>query len=156
MSPDLFLTTAVRPALALLPEPLRSGAAEAQLVAIAWQESRIAHRHQIGGPAHSFLQFEFNGVRALLGHKGVREAVTGLFSALSYPWPTTPYYIHQAVEHNDVLACGLGRLLLAASPLPLGTDAESGWRIYLDAWRPGKPKPETWAEAWAVGQEAVR
>lgn len=54
--------------------------------------------------------------------------------------------IWNAIEHDDVLAAGLARLLLFSDPRPLpDVDNETGaWALYLRTWRPGKPHAATW------------
>lgn len=155
MTPAWFLQHAVRPALALLPAEMTSPAAAAMVIAICHQESRLHHRHQIGGPARGFAQFEFRGMQGVLAHPRSKQAAGDVMTALEYR--TTPYGLHVALEHNDVLMAAFARLLLwtSALPLPAEQDADAGWRLYQDAWRPGKPRPETWDDAFAVGWTAV-
>jgi len=47
------------------------------------------------------------------------------------------------------------RLLLWTLPSALPTTADEGWTQYLDAWRPGKPHPATWAGHWATADLAI-
>ena len=66
--------------------------------------------------------------------------------------------LHAALEHNDILACGIARLLLWTLPgkLPGPDEAEKGWQQYLAAWRPGKPHQATWAANFAEAVKAVQ
>lgn len=137
----------------VLPAPLHSAKATRLLVAIGWQESRFLHRRQIGGPARGFWQFETAGVGGVLAHPSSRDLIRAALQALQYTNPPTPYGCHQAIEHNDVLAATFARLLVWTSPLPLPETAEDGWRLYLSTWRPGKPHPETWTQAWQIASE---
>lgn len=139
-------------ALSILPASMASPEAAAMLLAIGYQESRFAARVQVGGgPARGFWQFERGGVAAVMGPKETRDALQGAASALCYPLPLTPWGCFDALTHNDVLACVCARLLLwnVPDPLPAKDHPEAGWAIYLKAWRPGKPRVESWSDAWA-------
>lgn len=136
-------------ALSVLPAAMSSPKAVRMLLAIGWQESRFQYRVQIGGPARGFYQFEqAGGVRGVLGHEQTRLIVRDAISALGYRPELTPFGCYQAIEHNDVLATVFARLLLWTDPAPLPVDEATGWTVYLRTWRPGKPHPETWPEAW--------
>lgn len=140
-------------ALVLLPAPMTSPAAEAFLLAIAMQESGCRTRRQERiGPARGFWQFEQNGVQGVLSHPRSRPHVALLLEELVYPSTVSPYQLHLAIEHNDLLACAFARLLLwtVPAPLPLGDNPEEAWQQYLDAWRPGTPRPATWAAHYAL------
>ena len=58
-----------------------------------------------------------------------------------------PDAIYAALEYDDVLAAGVARLLLWTDPkaLPPVGDVDAAWALYLRTWRPGKPKPDSWA-----------
>jgi len=58
--------------------------------------------------------------------------------------------IWDAIEHDDVLAAGLARLLLWSDSgrLPAVGDADAAWSLYLRTWRPGKPHPQTWPDLY--------
>lgn len=155
MTPELFLRIAVVPALSLLPERMDSAAARAMIVAIALQESKLLHRHQVGGPAHGFLQFERGGgVAGVLQHRASSLWIGLACQELGYA--STVDACYAAIEHNDVLACIFARLLLWTLPdaMPGRDDVEVAWQQYLDSWRPGKPHISTWDEhytrAWAL------
>lgn len=141
----------------VLPDIMASDEADAMLLAIALQESSCAHRKQVNGPAKGFWQFEAGGgVRGVLTHPRSRSHAKAALVALCYKPTLTAKEIHAALEHNDVLACVWARLLLWTLPqgLPQADDADTGWQLYLAAWRPGKPHPKTWAahyaRAWAL------
>lgn len=151
-----ILEFAIDPVLALLPAKMTSDKARVMLLAIALQESRITHRKQIGGPAKSFLQFESGGgVKGVMSHKASTEHAKSLCSALAVPFDRAS--IFQAMEFNDVLAFGLGRLLLYTDPkaLPEIGDAQAAWDLYLRVWRPGRPHRQTWDELYAVACKVV-
>lgn len=156
MSPELFLRLAIRPALELLPSPMRGTRAEAMILAICLQESKLSARRQISrltnrptGPARGFPQFETIGVAGVLQHRASQSHALRLCHVLRVPPDVLT--VHAAIEHNDVLAAGFARLNLWThrDPLPPATEPAAGWRIYLEVWRPGAPHPETWPEHWS-------
>jgi hypothetical protein len=126
------------------------------LIAIGLQESRFLYRRQMhDGPARGAWQFErMGGVAGVLDHQKTAPLIAPICELLRYPAESTA--CHVAIEHNDVLATCLARLLLWMDPRPLPSalEADKGWLIYLATWRPGKPHPETWpahfAEAWQI------
>lgn len=135
-------------ALLLLPAKMTSQQAEVMLLAIGLQESRFEHRRQLVGrppkpvgPAKSFWQGEQGGgmVTGLLRYHDdkVRDIVHGL-CALRGVAPE-PRPVWDAIEHDDVLAAGLARLLLYTDPakLPKLGDEDGAWQLYLRTWRPG-------------------
>lgn len=156
MTPQTFVAAAVAPALALLGPQYRSREAMAMLVAIGLQESGLRARHQYGnGPAHGLLQFELIGCRGVLEHPASAAAARRLCDDLLYT--PDPLEVYDAIEYADVLAAGFARLALWRLPDPLpGRDGEAqAWAQYLEAWRPGRPKPEPWAGHYAGAWAAV-
>lgn len=148
-------------ALLLLPAKMTSPQAEVMLLAIGLQESRFEHRRQLGnGPARSFWQAEQGGgmVAGLLRYHddNVRDLVHGLCAVRGVAAVARDVWV--AVEHDDVLAAGLARLLLFTDPsrLPALGDEDGAWQLYLRTWRPGKPHRETWAGLYAQALEVVR
>ena len=97
MAPEYFLDTALRGALKLLPPNMDSLAARAMVLAICLQESKLAFRKQVGGPARGYAQFEAGGgVTGVLTHASsssyakavcasldVGATVTAVYTALS-------------------------------------------------------------------------
>lgn len=150
----------VLPAMAsLLPPALDTPESRAMLMAIGFQESRFLYRRQLhDGPARGFWQFEVGGVDAVLTHNRTHLIIAQALHALSYDHTLDAAAFHQALEHNDVLAACFARCLLWATllPVPLRGDAVTGWQLYVEAWRPGKPQPDTWpqnfGDAWATFQ----
>lgn len=141
----------------VLPPAMKAPAATNLLLAIGYQESRFTHRVQVKGPARGFFQFEQGGgVHGVLSHAQTRAPFAAAWKALGYRQEITPFGVYCAIEHNDVLAFALARLLLWTLPSPLPTIAEPelGWKAYTRAWRPGRPHLETWDEAWAKGWAA--
>lgn len=141
----------------LLPPGMASTEASALLLAIALQESALEHRRQVKGPARGFWQFEVIGVAGVLEHRLTRTPAQDALEALVYrPVERAPIVVQRALEHNDVLAAVVARLNLwpLRAQLPARADVDGGWTQYLKAWRPGKPRPATWAtnyeRAWSA------
>lgn len=147
---------AINPAMALLPPKMTSDKATVMLLAIGLQESRLTYRRQIEGPAKSFLQFESGGgVKGVITHSASSAPAQILCQALAVPFDRAA--IFQAMECNDVLAFGMGRLLLYTDPkaLPEIGDEQGAWDLYQRVWRPGKPHRQTWDELYAIACKVV-
>ena len=148
-------------ALGLLPARMSSPEAVAMLLAIGLQESRFEHRKQIGGPAHGFWQFERNGgVKGVLGHVSTRPIIVPILNLLGYRSASLAderAQCYAAIVHNDVLPCVFARLLLWTLPGAIASyeHERKAWGQYLDAWRPGKPHPETWHDCWITAWDMV-
>jgi hypothetical protein len=154
------LKTAIFPALVLLPPSMGSPQAWHQLLASGLQESGLCSRCQIlagggRGPARSLWQFELGGVRAVLGNPATSAQAAVLCHARGAQLEALDVY--RRIETDDVLAAGFARLLLWADPKPLPEEYEqdAGWALYLDAWRPGKPRPQDWPANWARARAFV-
>lgn len=155
MSPLRLLNLAIIPALAELtrcgiPDTVN---ARRFLLAIALQESRLAHRRQVvtggleNGPAASFWQFEAGGgCKGVLTHYLVAPTMRQL--CVDFNVATTPGGLWEAMRYNDIVAAIAARLLVYTLPSKLPTTAADGWTQYLAAWRPGKPHPEKWQSCW--------
>lgn len=157
MTPDVYLRTAIAPALSLLPARMNTREARAMLVAIALQESDLSARRQHGGPARSHLQFEAGGLIGVLQHQSSSMYAAAFVHELDYS-ALTPHELHSAMEFDGVLAAGIGRLLLWTDShgLPLETDpVDTGWAMYQRNWRPGAPHPTRWPACWAKAWAAV-
>lgn len=142
-------TTGILPAYALLPARMASREATVMLLAIGLQESRFEHRHQIGGPAHSWWQFEKGGgVVGVLRHPSTRGFARHVCDARDVRFDSGDVFA--AIEHDDVLAAAFARLLLYADPhrLPSVGDVWGAWAYYLNSWRPGKPHKHTWQDLY--------
>lgn len=159
MTPDLFLRTAVVPALGLLPPKMDSAEARALIVSIALQETGLWRRRQMaGGPARSFVQFEPGataGISGVLQHHATALHAVTLCEVLSIV-PTVEA-VYTASEYQDVLCAGFARLLLWTSRLPLAgpDDPTAGYHLYLDAWRPGTPRPAPWPSHFRTAWDTV-
>lgn len=157
MKPDFWLRCALEPALYLLPPKMDTKPARAMCMAICLQESRLEHRHQIGGPAHGYGQFEQGGgVRGVLTHPASKPHILKVLDELDYTGADAQD-CYEAIQHNDILAAAFVRLLLYTLPelLPVRGDPNHGWLCYQKAWRPGRPHPESWSENFANAWEAV-
>ncbi len=162
MELKMIISSAIAPALSLLPGRMDTPAAHVMLLAIGLQESRFVHRRQIGGPARGFWQFE-KGSRASRGgvwgvylHPSSKDHLAALCKARSVA--CDPDAIYAALEYDDVLAAGVARLLLWTDPkaLPAIGDADAGWALYLRTWRPGKPHPHTWPDLYRQATAQVQ
>ena len=132
-------------AFSLLPGKMDTPQARAQVLAIGFQESDFVARQQGGtrrkagqGPAKGFWQFEKAGGCPELLEPGLAVYTLTACAALGYPNPTAAD-LHEAIEHNDVLALIGARLLLYKDPrtMPESTQVDKGWQIYVARWRPG-------------------
>lgn len=145
MNPVQALSSFIIPALHMLPERMDTEVARIMLVAIALQESRLEHRHQIGGPAHGFWQFESGGgVKGVMQHEATKRHAQDLCLKRGVPFHRS--FVFDALEFDDVLAAGFARLLLWSDPrpLPANDDPQAGWDLYVRTWRPGRPHRSTW------------
>ena len=159
MKPDLKLITelAIMPALEWMPARLTSPQALVMLLAIGLQESGFQTRVQLGnGPARGWWQFEQGGgVAGVLGNSLTRPRALDLCTRCFVKAEPEPVW--KALEHNDILAAGLARLLLYADPKPLPAldDPGAAWECYVRCWRPGKPRPTDWPENYAAALAEV-
>ncbi|WP_175716568.1 hypothetical protein [Burkholderia anthina] len=157
-------TTAINPALKLLPSKMDSAAARLLLLAIGLQESGLTARRQFGnGPAHGLWQFELGsqarggGVWGVFLHDSSREYLRQLCDARSCAF--TPASIYSVIEIDDVLAAGLARLLLFTdrAALPAVGDVGGAWTLYSRrTWVPGKPHPDKWPDNYARAMRFVQ
>lgn len=154
-------------ALAMLPPKLDSPEARAFLLAIMLQESKGLHRDQLdpkrlNGPALGLWQFEeFGAVHGVLTHPTTRKHARTLLEVLRYdvtvPLMDLRRNTWEAIEHNDLLACGFARLNLLWLPdtLPKRNESARGYQQYLATWKPGKPHPQTWGRHFTHAWELV-
>ena len=140
----------------LLPAKMNSRSARILLLAIALQESGLAYRQQIGGPARGLMQFEQGGgVKGVLTHPASQDYAADVCLARNVVAASAQVYA--ALDQDDVLAVALGRLLLWTDPRPLPAvgDALGGWNLYQRVWRPGHPRPEVWAGVYQTAIQTV-
>ena len=161
MTPQRLIATGIVPALTELaargiPD---TPSARRFLLAIALQESALAHRRQVvggaeNGPAVSFWQFEKGGGCAgVLRHPAVKGHMAAICEA--YNVQATPAGLWEAMRYNDIVAAAAARLLVYTLPSKLPTNSADGWQQYLNAWRPGKPHPDRWPRNWAIATDVV-
>lgn len=156
MNPGQLLTAAILPALRLLPLRMDTPAARTMLLAIAYQESAMRHRRQIGGPARGYWQFESGGgVRGVLQHPASKPHIQSVLDSLDYDPASTTAECYALIEHNDTLAAAFARLLLWTDAASLPSDADAAWALYLRTWRPGKPHPGKWSANYLRAQEVL-
>lgn len=177
MTPREVRNGPVAEALLLLPAKMTSPQAELMLLAIGLQESQLKYRRQLVGsppkpvgPARSFWQAEQGGgmVTGLLRYHDakLRDVVHGLCAVRGVAPAARDVW--DAIEHDDVLAAGLARLLLYTDParLPGLGDEEGAWQLYLRTWRPGAHSRgdaaakaslrQKWAKNYGKALEAVQ
>lgn len=155
------ISTAIAPALALLPPQMDTPEARVMLLSIGLQESRFTARQQVGGPARGFWQFEQGtatsrgGVWGLYLSQASAYWLSGLCDARGVSFD--PVSIYNALDQDDVLAAGAARLMLFTDPrkLPAVDDAQGSWQTYVRVWNPGKPKPDTWSALHAQAVAAI-
>ncbi|WP_337052502.1 hypothetical protein [Pseudoxanthomonas sp. USHLN014] len=146
IAPETAITRVIMPALSLLPARLTDARAIVLLLAIMLQESGLRYRWQVldprnpgrKGPARGLAQFERGGgVKGVIEHPLTRAMAADLcrhrgvmFDAVS---------VWDALDDDDLLAAGFGRLLLFTDPAPLPPLSAAGpaWNYYRRNWRPG-------------------
>lgn len=144
-------------AYGLLPDYMRTDAADVMLIAIGLQESGLAARVQHGGgPAHGYWQFEQGGaIPGLLRLDSTRRHARAVCAACGVS--TDSGSIWSAMAKDDVLAAAFARLLLWSDPFPIPapTDQDGGWAYYTKLWRPGKPHPKRWPANHEIARRIV-
>lgn len=161
---DIIAKHVIPAAMSILPEKMDTIPARVMLIAIALQESKLEHRKQIPvSHARSFWQFEEgrpelkSGLAGVRIHKWTYKYYRDILDALKYQGNISDYHVHRIIEHNDILACAMARLLLYTVPRPLPglDDFDEAWEQYIFAWRPGKPHRETWNDNYNEGWKYV-
>ncbi len=160
MTPKDILVQAVDPALAILAKlgVQSDDRARVLMMAIAGQESAWQYRQQVGGPAHSFWQFEEGGgVVGVLHHPASRDKIVAACAELGVPCTADSIYGLMATPEGDVLSACMARLLLFTDPAPLPNVGEvmAGWDYYQRNWRPGAPHPEVWPGRYGTAMGLV-
>lgn len=171
LSPQDFNDKILSVALRYLPTHLDSLPARVLTTALCLQESGLKVRYQelkgstpakpIKGPARGLPQFERGsmskggGVWGVYRHRASIEGVRLLCRERDCAFE--PWSIWSQLEHDDVLAAGMARLLLWTDPKPLPAigDEEGAWAYYLRTWNPGKPHRDRWAENYPKAVEAL-
>lgn len=155
MDLDAVVNSILTPGLALLPPGMNTPHARLMLLAIGLQESGFATRIQANdGPAHSFWQMEHGGgVRGVLKHEASSDSARQVCAARHIDANETAVW--EAMRSDDLLGVCFARLLLWTDPHVIPITQETGWACYLRNWRPGKPKPLTWAANYQRAKTAV-
>lgn len=162
MTPLRLLNSAIIPALRELHYCGIPDTPDARrfLLAIALQESALAHRRQVitgageTGPAASFWQFESGGgCKGVLTHFQIASCMRRLCA--EFKVSATPHGLWEAMRYHDIIAAIAARLLIYTLPDKLPTTPEDGWSQYIEAWRPGRPHPHTWDKAWETATATV-
>lgn len=161
MTPREFRRQVLEPGLAFLVEcggPHVTAEGNQLTLTIPGQEANWSARVQAGGgPARGLFQFELGGgVRGVLTHPASRDVMQRVCARLGVP--CTAQAVYEALATNDTLAVAAARMLLFTDPKPLPRvdQPDAGWAYYLRTWRPGKPRPETWAARWSSAAVALR
>lgn len=149
-TPELLLAEVVRPMLKLLGDKYQGEKAEVMLLAIAGQESGLRTRQQVKGPALSLWQIEPRTAYSVFSRW---EYGAGVLSRMG----VTVSSLTERLTTDDDVGCILARGLLWLNPRPLPEvgSPEHAWEYYAETWRPGKPRPEAWAEHYAAAVKAV-
>lgn len=154
---NTIMQEAINPALAMLPEKMASKEARVMLLAIGQQESEFMTRVQHGnGPAHSYWQMERGGgVLGVLNFPGTKFLAAEVCEKRGVG--ANSMDVWKAMTEDDVLGAAFARLLLYTDVLqmPSVNDAAGGWALYNRVWKPGKPRPETWADNHARARAQV-
>lgn len=161
--------TQVQKALAeaykLLPPKLNSPEASLLVYAFGYQESSYEARQQIikkdgklvqAGPAVSWWQMEKGGgIAGVLRHEASKDMALAVCKARGVQ-PTSAA-VWEAMRTDDVLGAAFARLLIYTNPhrLPKIGDSGAAWALYLNEWRPGKPKPDKWPTSYKVGMANI-
>lgn len=154
------MITTLKKAFSLLPAKMNTQAAAQCVLAICFQESHLLRRRQMGGgPARGLAQFEKGnpkskgGVWGVMNHYIVGPLAKDVCEKLGVKPDVDTVY--NELEHNDVLAFALARLLLWTSPEPLPTTQQACWDVYLRTWNPGKPRRADWPQSWLAARGLV-
>ncbi|MEG1454788.1 MAG: hypothetical protein RSC66_04350 [Comamonas sp.] len=151
-----IVTAAIEPALAQLPFKMGSGMSKVIMVAYGMQESGLLSRVQLGGgPGRGLWQFEpghpvkGGGVWGVVNHGASKEHLMKLCREHGLPFDATAIY--RQLQHNDILAAGVARLLIWTDRKALPTTQDAAWDMYAyRTWCPGKPRPQDWPANWAA------
>lgn len=160
---------AIDQAFKLLPAKMDSRQARIVHAATGYQESKFLSRKQIitvnrdgqrinvpEGPANGFWQFEAGGgVKGVMNFKfsGMPDLARRVCHECGVPFVQDQVW--KALAVDDVLAAAFARLLMYTDAAPLPKTESEAWAMYARTWRPGRPHPETWADAWAFATKSV-
>jgi len=127
-------------------------------LAFAGQESNWVNEQQFGNsPGRGFYQFEPPTCRLVLGNPAGAAIAHAICAAASIT--ATQDAVYGALLINPVeIAVPFARLDTWCDPRPLPSygDAQAGWIMYDEEWRPGRPHPLYWATVYAQALAADR
>lgn len=149
----------ILPVLTWMGHPYDKPPAAALLAAIAYTESDCRWRRQQPGPARSWWQIE--PATALDTLRRHRLTAGRYWKMLLLPTVTTKEPLGPILEWSEAGACVLARMLLwhrLPEPLPrlVPYDVDTALAQYLRAWRPGKPHPDRFRDAWPDAVATVK
>lgn len=154
ITPSDFNAKILDAAFAILPAAMDTTRARVMVIAICLQESGLAHRRQVGGPARGFPQMEKGGgVRGVLQHHASRRIAADVCKQRGVD--PEPDDVYNALDKDDVLAACFARLLLWTSPKALPDDEDACWDYYIDCWRPGKPHRNRWTANYKAARDTI-
>lgn len=153
MTPEDLLTDAIIPALKELGGVLDTPGAAVFCLAWCLQESELKYRVQKGrrnNPALGFPQLEY-GEQAMTALVVKKTPEFREWLMANGHDPDDPESVRQAAKDDDKLAVMIVRLgaYYSPKPMPAMGDAKAAWALYLDAARPGKPRPKDWPANYA-------
>jgi hypothetical protein len=160
MTPDDFVVTVLDPGLSLLKRVSgiwSDDRARVLLVAIAGQESGMKSRRQSPGPARGWFQFEeAGGVAGVLKNPLTSAPAQNICAQLDIPPDVATVY--EAIAWSDALSVAFARLLVWSDPaeLPVVGERDRAWQYYIRNWRPGRARPESWSDRYAVAVETIK
>lgn len=158
----IFNRTIMVPSLAYirkyLPDIPASPAEHLLLLTIGGQEGGWTYSIQSNnGPAHSFWQFEIEGVGGVLVNSATAAMARALCSVEGIQPAQGAAWRYMATEQADHFSAGIARLLLWSDlhTLPAIDDVEGMQTYYIRNWRPGRRSDNEWRERFAAAQAAL-
>lgn len=160
MTPDLLASLIIRPVLEHLdwPQPRERAVL---LVAIAIQESKLKYRKQMPtGPARSFWQIEHPAALDCIRRcRPVEEFWMDKLGFSPADFASSRSSGAVAMQYSDLGACAVAAGILQLQPgrLPRVSNmhVDVAWFYYLKSWRPGKPRPDSWAKAYSEAMRVI-
>lgn len=137
----------LNPALALLPESLSGREAEVLLLTTGLAASGFRNRRDARSQGRGYWRAEPDGVMVggVLRAVQTRDLAVAVCDARQVP--PIAERVYSALEHDDVLAAALARLLLWSDPAglpPLGDEA-GAWACYQRHWAVDESDRRSWA-----------
>lgn len=143
---DAIRRTILHPALALLPESLSGREAEVLLLASGLAASGFQTRRDARGPGRGYWRALPDGVMVggVLRAAQTRDLAVAVCDARQVP--PIAERVYSALEHDDLLAAALARLLLWSDPagLPSLGDEAGAWACYQCHWAVDEAARRDW------------